>query len=467
MSFYSSILSKTAALLITLSLFLSAGGIAAAETALVESLRDYPASLRSENLSVPVLLRSIGRQAGINIFVPETITGEMSLEMEDVSLYEIFHVVIKTNKLHFSESNQVIIIETMKAYLESGRGIVTERLCTDFGNGAEIKGQLETLLSERGSISVTSNDSCLLINDRQENIGKIKVMLAEIDQPIPQIHIESRIVVISKEGRDKLGIKWGMQGASDRVIQSALGTVTGAMDLGIPTAASHVAFGVVWNNFTLDVDLQALLEDNMLQVLSAPSLLVLDGQTAKIKNGKEVPYTSQSGDTSNTQFREAVLSLEVTPKISKDTYIRLKVAVTNDSVDQTNDNDGEPLINRQEINTMLFLEDMSTVVIGGIHVSGDDLDISKVHGLSSIPLLGGLFKSRAKTTTNYELMIFLTPTIISMDTLVGQSQKKAEELDKTLSPQVHKSFKPETYQRPGDRDKDPGNPVITTEADLE
>ncbi len=415
---------------------------------LVESLRAHPASLRSKDLSVPVLLRSIGRQAGVNIFVADNITGVISLDMEDVTLHEIFQLVIRTRGLHYSEGNQAIIVETLADYLESGRGITTERVCMDFSNGSDVKGQLETLLSERGSITVTSDNSCLLIKDRAENIAVIEEMLSQIDKPNPQIHIESRIVFISKEGRDRLGVKWGMDGSNNNVLGANSGTFTNLTDLGVQAASTNMAMGLIWDNFSLDVDLQALLDENLLQILSAPSLLVLDGQTAMIKNGKEVPYTSQSGDSvSNTEFREALLSLEVTPKISKDAYLRLDVAVTNDSVDQTNDVDGEPLINRQEIKTMLFLKDRVTVVIGGIHVSSDDLDISKVHGLGDIPFLGALFRSKAKTTGNYELMIFLTPTIVSMETLLGTSERHLEKVDRALGPDIHKKFKPEVYQQ--------------------
>ena len=124
----------------------------------------------------------------------------------------------------------------MDDYLESGRGIMTERICTDFYNGSDVIGQLETLLSDRGSISVTSDDSCLIIKDRGENVAVIKEMLSQIDIPNPQIHIESRIVFISKEGRDRLGIKWGMSGSNNNVLGANSGTFSNLTDLGIGSA---------------------------------------------------------------------------------------------------------------------------------------------------------------------------------------------------------------------------------------
>ncbi|MBU0680166.1 MAG: type II and III secretion system protein, partial [Proteobacteria bacterium] len=210
--------------------------------------------------------------------------------------------------------------------------------------------------------------------------------------------------------------------------------------------------GFIWDNMNLNIDLQAMAEDNLLHVLSTPSLLVLDGHEAEIKQGKEVPYTSQSGDIINTEFREANLSLKVTPKIIKNSFVNLDVNVTNDSIDQTNAVGGEPLINRQEITTNLFLEDKVTVVIGGIHVSGDDLNKGRVPGLSSLPILGNLFKNKERLLENYELMIFLTPTIVSMDELSLRAKKRNELVEETLSKDVHKEFLPETFKKPEEKD---------------
>jgi type IV pilus assembly protein PilQ len=165
----------------------------------------------------------------------------------------------------------------------------------------------------------------------------------------------------------------------------------------------------------LNYELQALQEDQQLEILSAPSLLVLDGKEAEIKQGQEVPYTSQSGDYINTSFREANLSLKVTPKILQNDLIILDVNVTNDNVDETNKVGEEPLINRQEITTSLYLENNVTVVIGGIKGNKNMEQISGIPLLKDIPLLGWLFKSRDKKGGNYELMIFLTPTIVTMN----------------------------------------------------
>ncbi len=443
-------------LLLFLLLAISPFAGAAQSNVLVEKLRDYPATLQCENLEVPTLLRAIGRQSGINIYVSDSIKDTISFEMNKVSLYDVFELIIEAKNLHYSETKSAIFVETKEAYNKARKGIITQRICTDYGNSAKLKDQLDHLLSDQGVITVTNNDSCLLIKDQESNVADIKEMLAQIDKPIPQIHIKARVVVVSKEGREKLGIKWGADNFNHPITagwkNGNPATLTGDVvaDLGISAATSAMNIGFIWDNVNLNIDLQAMAQDNLLHVLSTPSLLVLDGHEAEIKQGKEVPYTSQSGDVINTEFREANLSLKVTPKIIKNVFVNLDVNVTNDSIDQTNDVGGEPLINRQEISTNLFLEDKVTVVIGGIHVSGDDIGKGRVPGLSAIPLLGNLFKNKERTLENYELMIFLTPTIVSMDEIAAQTKETSELVDQTLSKDVHEEFLPETYRKPED-----------------
>lgn len=438
----------------TLLLFalLSSAG-AAQPTVLVEKLRDYPASLQCENLEVSTLLRAIGRQSATNIYIDDAIKDTISFEMNKVSLYEVFHLIMEAKNLHYSETKSAIFVESAEAYKKARKGIITARVCTDYGNGIKLKEQLDHLLSDQGMITATNNDSCLLIKDQEANVADIKNMLSQIDRPIPQIHIEARVVVVSKEAKKQLGIKWGYNNyRNDLILATKDNPITSVANLGIAAATTTMNIGFIRDNLNLNIDLQAMAEDNLLHVLSTPSLLVLDGHEAEIKQGKEVPYTSQSGDVINTEFREANLSLKVTPKIIKNTFVNLDVNVTNDSIDQTNDVGGEPLINRQEISTNLFLEDEVTVVIGGIHVSGDDIDKGRVPGISSIPLIGNLFKSKERRLENYELLIFLTPTIVSMDEMALRSQERDALVEETLSKDVHKEFLPETYKKKPEED---------------
>ena len=419
---------------------------------LVDELKNYPASLRCEELDVATLLRAIGRQAGMTLYVSDSIQSTITLDMDDADLYQLFQLVLQTKDLQYHQQGSSIIVETRAEYAKAGKDIISRSVCPEFGHATELKTQLDTLLSPEGLITVTKHDSCLIIKDHEKQVAHIEKVLAEIDRPKPQVHIEARIVMLAKEAKEALGVKWGYQNyANDTILATKNKTVAAASNLGLDSLNPPATLGVglVWDSFKLDADLHAMATDDLLHILSAPSIMVLDGMEAEIKQGKEVPYTSSTNDSSNTEFREANLSLKVTPKIIQDNFISMQVDVTNDKVDQDTAVAGQPLIDRQSIKTNLFLGNRATVVIGGIHISSDDIYKGRVPGLGDIPLLGALFRNSGTIQENFELMIFITPTIVSLDLHESASARREEKLDETLSPQIHKKFLPETYAVPG------------------
>ena len=378
-------------------------------------LKTFPASMRTENLQVSLLLRGIGRQAGINIMVADNITDTINLDVEKLSLYEVFQVIMDAKQLRYYQKNNVLFVEKKADFQGQQRDLASERLCTKFGNAAAYIDQLKPLLSPNGSITLTSRGNCLFIQDRAGNIPRLREMLVELDQPIPQVHIEARIVSISNEAKKQLGIIWGYNNYRDA---AALATKTNpiAAAINLPAAAptSALAFGFIRQNINLVAELQAMQSDSLLEILSSPSVLVLDGKEAEIKQGKEIPYVTQTANTVNTSFREANLGLKVKPTVLQDGYIVLDIAVTNDSVDQTSTSTSGLLINKQAITTNLLLEDKVTVVIGGIVQQNKSNQNSKVPGLGDIPLFGNLFKNSNKLNDQTELMVFITPRIVSM-----------------------------------------------------
>jgi type IV pilus assembly protein PilQ len=416
------------------------------KNSLVQRMKNFPTSMRCEDLEVSTLLRAMGRQAGINIFVSDTVEDTITFEMADVSLYEIFEVIIDAKNLHYQEKNNVIFVEKKSDFVEAQKDLETSRLCPKFSKASEYTGQLEQLKSPHGRVTVTSRDDCLIVQDRKKNIRQMRLLLNELDQPIPQVHIEARIVAVAKDAKDKLGVDWNYQNyRNDAFLALKDKPVTAGADLTLAGTTSNMAVGFIWDNMNLNFQIQALEEDQLLQILSAPSLLVLDGKEAEIKQGKEVPYTSQSGDNINTSFREANLSLKVTPNILQDAFINLDVTVTNDSVDTKNSVSEEPLINRQEITTNLFLKDQVTVVIGGIHYSEDNDLVSGVPILSDIPFLGRLFTSTDQNISHYELLIFITPTILSYEDTQEYSTKQQNKIDSVLTTNMKQKFDTETY----------------------
>ncbi len=377
-----------------------------AESPMLQQLKQHEASVRGENLQVANILRAIARQSAINIFVADNIDSKITLEMENLTLYDIFHVIMNAKRLRSYEKNKVLYVVKESDFQEELQDVKTETLCTKFSDAADYVDQIKPLMTSNGTVSLSKRTNCFIVRDREPNIARIKQVIEKLDTPIPQIHIEARIVSVSQEAKKRLGVRWGYDNLSNR------NPVTADVDLSI-IGSTNVAVGFIRDNLDLSVDLMALQEENMLNILSAPRVLVVDGREAEIKQGKEVPFVTQSGDLINTSFREANLSLRVTPKIMRDKYIVLDVNVTNDSVDQTLVGT-EPLINKQEIKTNLILEDGVTVVIGGILLQTKDNQKGSVPWISKIPLLGYLFRNSLKSNEQSELMVFLTPTIVNI-----------------------------------------------------
>lgn len=421
---------------------------------LVEQLKAFPATMRCEELEVSTLLRAMGRQAGINIFVADDIKGTISFEADNLTLFDVFQLIINSKGLYYSEANKVVSVKKTADPVEQARDIQTEKICADFGRADHYLEQLRHLKSETGSISVINQGNCLLVRDHQKNVILVKDMLKQLDAPLPQIHIEARIVAITDMGKKQLGVKWGYQNyKDDDALASKSKPINITSDLSVDSPSTSIAMGFIWNNMNLNVELQALAEDDQLEILSAPSVLVLDGNKAEIKQGQEVPYTSQSGDNLNTSFREANLSLQVTPKILENNLIMLDVKVTNDSVDETSNVGDEPLINRQELTTNLYLEDKVTVVIGGIKGNKHMERISGIPFLSDIPILGRLFKSTDKRTGKYELLIFITPTVVSMNAARKYGQQANQYISQKITQPIVEEFASSHPLIPGQPEK--------------
>lgn len=378
------------------------------EGSVSDKLHQHSASVRGEKLQVSLLLRAVGRKAGVNIIVDETITETISLDLQDVNLYDLFRLILETQKLRFYEANNALIVEKAEDFIKDRRDVVTSRLCPRYGQASKHLPELEVLKSEQGSLTVSADGNCIVVHDHETNVRGIGEMLQSLDRPIPQVHIKARIVTVDKSLSKELGIKWGY----DYLQKLPNDSLTGAADLSVTNPTSSLVFGFIRDNFNLDFEISALQDRNKLDILSEPRVLVLDGQEAEIKQGQEIPYESGTAENRDTSFREAVLGLKVIPKIMQQNYIRLDVTVTNDSVDENSTKDGQPLLNRQEIRTNLFLEDGVTVVIGGILSKGIDERKGEVPWLADLPVLGGLFTNTDKKDRTYELLVFLTPTIL-------------------------------------------------------
>ena len=262
----------------------------------------------------------------------------------------------------------------------------------------------------------------IILTDIADKITEFKRLLTRIDIPVKQVLIEARIVKAESDFRKELGASWGLAG-SDNVDFSAISdssqTLSGilATDLGVSDPRAAFALSYLSDNLLIDLELSALEAGGFGEIVSQPKVLTADKKKASIKSGVEIPYqaVTNNADSANsvveTQFKEAVLQLEVTPQITPDNRVIMDILVKQDSVGSFTVN-GEPAINVTEISTQALVGNGQTLVLGGIFQSEELTGDEKVPVLGDLPLVGSLFKKQMRSKDKREILIFITPKII-------------------------------------------------------
>ncbi|MCL6239693.1 type IV pilus secretin PilQ [Acinetobacter sp. ANC 5033] len=298
-----------------------------------------------------------------------------------------------------------------------------------------------SLLSPRGTVSTDPRTNTLIINDTSTKIDQIRKMIDLLDVSVKQVMVEARIVKASTDFTKEMGVKWGIlsQGINqnDHLLVGGSDTTLWDLktpdddgkytiqrpsnlnvDLGVTTAgASRIAFGLIsLSDFMLDLELSALQADGYGEVISTPKVLTADKQQAKVASGQEIPYQTTTGTgsnaTSSTEFKDALLSLDVTPSITPDGKVQMKLNIKSDSPAGYAQN-GEIILNKNEINTDVLVNNGETVVLGGIFEQQNTLSQTKVPFLGDLPYVGRLFRKDTKSDKKTELLIFVTPRIVN------------------------------------------------------
>ncbi len=303
-----------------------------------------------------------------------------------------------------------------------------------------------SLLSPRGTVSTDPRTNTLIINDTSQKIDQIRKMVDLLDVSVKQVMIEARIVSASTDFSKEMGVKWGvlsqgvtnnrnlLVGGSDTTLwnlrepekDSELGGYKYTIerpdnlnvDLGAVTpGASRIAFGLIsLSDFMLDLELSAVQADGYGEVISTPKVMTADKQSAKIEAGTQIPYATSSGNNGpKTEFINATLSLDVTPSITPEGKVMMKLNITKDSPGPATPT-GQLTINKNAIDTNVLVDNGETVVLGGIFEETSNNSQTKVPFLGDIPYLGKLFRRDSKTENKRELLIFVTPRIVN-DTL--------------------------------------------------
>ena len=324
---------------------------------------------------------------------------------------------------------------------------------------ALLKSEGRNLLSPQGQVSVDERTNTLLVMETGSRLAEIRALVAKLDVAVTQVLIEARIVVASDDFSRDLGARFGFTGIDSfdkqrglNVMSGTLGgtdtSVAGSLDsridngtvfpTEIPTGEggfpqrlnvnlpalpagglpASIALAILGEDFLVDLELSALQAEGKGEILSNPRVLTANQKTASIRQGVEIPYQQSAGGSSggtSIAFKEAVLSLEVTPQITPDNRVIMDLKVTRDNVGQlvpTGSGGFVPSIDKRELNTQVLVSNGETIVLGGVYEQESSDTVNKVPLLGDIPLLGALFRQNSKSSTKRELLIFITPKIV-------------------------------------------------------
>ena len=425
-------------------------------------------TLNFQDIETRAVLQLLAETSGRNIVVSDTVQGNVTLRLRNVPWDQALDIVMTTKGLDMRENGNVIIVAPAEeiaaretADLEAKQAITeleplySEFLQVNYAKAADLAALIggesgNALLSERGSVGIDDRTNTLLVQDTAERLQDIRRLVRTLDIPIRQVLIESRIVVVNDDFSRDLGVRFGFTGVddnssngiisvtgtgegSDVIVGSALDNLANsgqpypvtapgitdryAVNVPIENPAGRLALAVLNSDYIVDLELTALQAEGRGEIVSTPRIITANQKEARIEQGVEIPYQeSASSGATTTQFKKAVLSLTVTPQITPDDNIIMDLLVSKDNVGElTPSATGGlvPSIDTRAVETQVLVRDGQTVVLGGIYETERRETINKVPFLGDIPGVGALFRSKSNVSNKAELLIFVTPRILT------------------------------------------------------
>lgn len=439
-----------------------------------KSYTGQPISLNFQDIEVRAVLQIIAEFTNQNIVVSDSVRGNITLRLNNVPWDQALDIILKTKALGMRKSGNIIYIApeaelnnseidalTSLQKKEDLLPMHTELIQLKYAKAADIASILEksrdnnngsnsnnnsnAVLSSRGSVTVDSRTNTLLVSDISSKLQSVRDLVARLDKAVRQVMIDSRLVITSSSFNRTLGAEFGLafgggfgngnawsaggagtEGGGQSTIASdirdgnSLGSSSLSNRLGVSLPAGTTngtpgSFGVsiLGKDILVDLELQALQSEGMSEVISNPKVVTQDGYKALVSSGQEIPYSSSSANNGpNTEFKDAKLSMDVTPHITPNNRVGMEIHITKDSVDTSTTVNGEPALDTNEINTKVDVDNGATVVLGGIYQQTQSITTNKVPLLGDIPIIGNLFKNTNKEFDKDELLIFITPRII-------------------------------------------------------
>ncbi|CVC28669.1 DNA uptake porin HofQ [Serratia marcescens] len=385
-------------------------------------------SLEFQDAPVTVILQALADYRQMNLIAAPGVSGNLTLRLENVPWPQALALTLRMGKLTMTREGSVMLIapepdaqekKQQREALAQRQPLHSLSLTLQNGDAAEIAESLNAqrgaLLSERGSVLADKRTNTLLLRDTAPILAQLKKRVTEMDAPLAQVQLAAHIVTINSESLRELGVRWGLA-PDDRPTRPLR---PGNLGVNLPLERSAVNAGFHLARISgrlLSLELTALEQENQVEIIASPRLLTAHLQTASIKQGTEIPYEVSSGASGATaiEFKEAVLGMEVTPKVLPDGRITLTLHISQNMPGRAiSRGAGEALtIDKQEIKTQITVKNGEILVLGGIFQRHSGKTADKVPGLGDAPLLGGLFRQSGAQQKKRELVIFITPTLI-------------------------------------------------------
>lgn len=403
-------------------------------------------SLNFQNIELRAALQQIADFAGLNLVAGDEVQGSITLRLKDVPWGQALDLILQAKGLDKRVKAGVLLVApadelaarellTLEArkQLADLAPLRRELLQVNYAKAADLAKLFQSVTGfegatdERGSVAVDDRTNNIIAYQTSERLEELRRIVAQLDVPVRQVMIEARIVEANVDYDKSLGVRWG--GRLDRGNWVAGGIpkpqADGAqppenppgspfVDLGSLTGTSGLGLAFITNNLLLDLELTAMEKSGNGEIVSQPKVVTSDKETARILKGTEIPYQeSTSQGATSVSFKEASLSLEVTPQITPDDHVIMEVRVTKDEPDYLNKLNDVPPIKKNEVNAKVLVKDGETIVIGGVFSTTQSKVLDKVPFLGDVPYLGRLFRRDVRAEKKSELLVFLTPRIMN------------------------------------------------------
>ena len=400
-------------------------------------------SLDFKDADIKNILRLIAEVSNLNIIAGEDVTGKITMRLVDVPWDQALDVILQARSLGMIKAGNVIRIAPMdklkkeveeelsaKRAKEKLEDLMTELIPVNYATAKEIVPQVKSVLSDRGDVKVDDRTNILIVKDIPRNIVGAKNLVKFLDTKTPQVLIEARIIEANLTFQNELGASWGFltSTGTDKkktgtvgggIPGATLGTVTDKV-VDLPAITKTGTAGILEFLFTskyglkeLDIAISAHENRGNVKIISSPKIATLDNKEASIEQGLRIPYLKLTTEgTVTTDFIDANIKLTVTPHVTNDGHIKLKITAKKDAPDRTIEVQGVPSIDKKEAITEVLIKDNGVFVIAGIYTIEKSEGEEGVPLFNKIPLLGWLFKREAKVDTRKDLMIFISPKII-------------------------------------------------------